>query len=164
MKYSETHWHPHLYIENGLGDLKEQIRYSAKRSKQDNQIYICEHRDVKGFFWEKLELQYFPTDVQDLSISIASMLYNDRVLLITDSCRLSGVNREAFVDQQEWKLYQHVDSQQRYVNEFLGINNDNNQDDDADTDDDEQSVVNNKQRKRSILTVTCHVGSYILFD
>ncbi|CAF1516119.1 unnamed protein product, partial [Adineta steineri] len=26
----------------------------------------------KGVFWEKLELQHFPTDVQDLSISIGS--------------------------------------------------------------------------------------------
>jgi hypothetical protein len=164
LKYSEIHWHPHLYIENALGDLKEQIRYSAKKSKKDNQIYICEHRDIKGLFWEKLELQYFPTDVQDLSISIASMLYNDKVLLISDPYRLSGVNREVFVDQQEWELYEHVDTQQRYVAQFLCINN-NNQDIHTDTDsdsDDEQSILNNKQRKRSILTVTCHAGLYFI--
>lgn len=161
LKYSEIHWHPHLYIENALGDLKEQIRYSAKKSKNDNQIYICEHRDIKGLFWENLQLQYFPTDVQDLSISIASMLYNDKVLLIADPFRLSGVNREAFIDQQQWKLYEHVDSQQRYIKQFFCSNN--NQDDDTDTDyDDGQTTLNNKQRKRSILTVTCHVGLYFI--
>jgi hypothetical protein len=101
--------------------LKEQIRYTAKRSNDDNAFYVCEHRDIKDLFWEKLELQHFPCDVQDLSISIASMLYDDKVLLTADPNLLSGVNREAFVDQQEWSLYEHVDAERRYVTEFLLI-------------------------------------------
>jgi hypothetical protein len=144
-----------LYIENALGDLKEQIKYSAKRSKTDNQIYICEHRDIKGPFWEKLELQHFPCDVQDLSISIASMLYNDKIILIADPYHLSGINREAFLDQQEWTLYQHIDTQQRYVKEFLCSNDDDESDDEDIVD---GTAIFNKQRKRSILTVTCHAG------
>jgi hypothetical protein len=141
IKYSEFNWHPQLYIENALGDLKEQIRYSAKKSKIDNQIYICEHRDIKGLFWEKLELQHFPSDVQELSISIGSILYNDKVLLIADPYYSSGINREAFVDQQEWSLYEHVDTHQRYIKEFLFQNKDRND-----------------ERKRSLLTVSCHAG------
>jgi hypothetical protein len=148
-RYSESHWHPQLYIENALGDLKEQIRYSAKKSKQDNEIHICEHRDIKGVFWEKLELHHFPSDVQDLSISIGSMLYDDKVLLTADPNLLSGINREAFVDQQEWSLYEHVDAEERYVTEFLLR--------DGDEEDDE---IHNENRKRSILTVTCHAGLY----
>ncbi len=31
LKYAESHWHPQLFIENAIGDLKEQIRYSAKK-------------------------------------------------------------------------------------------------------------------------------------
>jgi hypothetical protein len=157
IKYSETHWHPQLYVENALGDLKEQIRYSAKISKTDNQIYICEHRDVKGLFWEKLELQHFPSDVQDLSISIASMLYDDKVVLIPDPYHSSGINREAFVDQQEWSLYEHVDTHQRYVKEFLFRGVDEEEDDDEA---DDASTVTNRERNRPILTVTCHAGLY----
>jgi hypothetical protein len=156
-KYGESHWHPQLYIENAIGDLKEQITYSAKISTIDNEIYICEHRDIKGTFWEKLELQHFPSDVQDLSISIASIVYDDKVLLIADSYHLSGVNREAFVDQQEWKLYKHVDTQQRYIKEFLFQTND----DDDDDDDGIRSTNNSEDRKRSVLTVTCHAGLYL---
>ena len=141
IKYSESNWHPQLYIENALGDLKEQIRYSAKKSKIDNQIYICEHRDIKGLFWEKLELYHFPSDVQELSISIGSMLYNDKVLLVADPYHLSSVNREAFVDQQEWSLYEHVNTQQRYIKEFLF-----------------QYKEKNDERERTFLTVTCHAG------
>ncbi len=155
-KYVESHRHPQLYIENALGDLKEQIRYSAKKSKEDNEIYVCEHRDIKGLFWEKLELQHFPSDVQDLSISIGSMLYDDKIVLIPDPYHSSGVNREAFVDQQEWILYKHVDTQQRYIKEFLF------QADDEEEDEEDQVENTNKteDRKRSVVTVTCHAGLY----
>jgi hypothetical protein len=160
VKYSESNWHPQLYIENALGDLKEQIRYSAKKSKIDNQIYVCEHRDIKGLFWEKLELQHFPSDVQDLSISIASMLYDDKLVLMADPYHPSGINREAFVDQQEWSLYEHVDTQQRYIKEFLFRGEEEEEDNDED---DTSSSTTNKQRNRSILTVTCHAGLFFLF-
>jgi hypothetical protein len=151
-KYAESHWHPQLYIENAIGDLKEQIRYSARKSKQDNEFYVCEHRDVKGSFWEKLELYHFPSDVQDLSISIGSMFYNDKVVLCADPYHQSGVNREAFVDQQEWSLYQHVDTEQRYVTEFILDENDKDEDDEG------ANTINTEDRKRSIITVTCHAG------
>ncbi|CAF4288381.1 unnamed protein product [Rotaria sp. Silwood2] len=158
LNYAQSNWHPQLYIENTFGDLKEQIRYSAKKSKEDNQIYICEHRDIKGLFWEKLELHHFPSDVQDLSISNASMFYDDRVVLIADPNRLNGVNREAFVDQQEWSLYEHVDTQQRFIKEFIF------EDIDEDEENDENNQLNNtndnENRKRSILTVTCHAARH----
>jgi hypothetical protein len=160
VNYTKSHWHPQLYIENALGDLKEQIRYSAKKSKEENEIYVCEHRDIKGLFWEKLELQHFPSDVQDLSISIASMLYNDKVVLNAEPYHLSGVNREAFVDQQEWKLYEHVDTEQRFIKEFLFQTTNKEEDDEDDEDDQGENTNNNEGRKRSVLTVTCHAGLY----
>ena len=155
IKYADRHWHPQLFIENALGDLKETLRYSAKISREDERIYICEHRDIKGLFWEKLELHHFPSDVQDLSISIGSLLYNDKVLLMADPRHSSGVNREAFVDQQEWSLYEHVDTQQRFIKEFL-LRDDGDDDDD---DDDGENMINSKERHRSILNVTCHAGN-----
>jgi hypothetical protein len=156
VNYTKSHWYPQLYIENALGDLKEQIRYSAKKSKEGDVIYVCEHRDIKGLFWEKLELQHFPSDVQDLSISIASMLYNDKVILNAEPYHLSGVNREAFVDQQEWSLYEHVDTEQRLIKEFLF----RSIDEEDDEDDQGENTKNNEDRKRSVLTVTCHAGVY----
>jgi hypothetical protein len=160
LKYGDSHWHPHLYIENALGDLKEQIRYSARRSKEDHEIYVCEHRDIKGVFWEKLELHHFPCDVQDLSISVGSTLHSDKVILTTDPHHSSGVNREAFVDQQEWFLYKHVNTEQRYVTEFVQ-DDEGEEEDDDDDDDEEYDGANNDDRKRPILTVTCHAGLYL---
>ena len=82
------------------------------------------------------------------------MLYDDKVMLINDPHQLSGVNREAFVDQQEWSLYEHVDTQQRFVKEFLsrgGI-------EEEEEDEEEDQVSESEERKRSVLTVTCHAG------
>jgi hypothetical protein len=157
-KYAESHWHPQLYIENALGDLKEQIKYNAKLNPKDNTIYVCEHRIIKGLFWEKLELQNFPSDVQDLSISITSMLFHTKVILIPDPNHLSGVNREAFVDQQEWSLYEHIDTEQRYIKEFLFRTD---YVDEEDEDEQKMKDINTEDRKRSVLTITCHAGLYL---
>ncbi|CAF1062868.1 unnamed protein product [Adineta ricciae] len=158
-KYAECCWHPEIYIENSLGDLKEQIKYSAKLGKDVQMIQICEHRVIKGSFWEKLELQHFPSDVQDLSISVASMFYHDKVILIADPLRLSGVNREAFVDQQEWSLYEHVDTKQRFIKEFVFRTDDAVENNDDEIDDQQmKEVPSSEDRKRSILTVTCHAA------
>ncbi|UJR17295.1 hypothetical protein I4U23_004190 [Adineta vaga] len=154
-KYGESHWHPQLYIENALGDLKEQIKYSAKINSKDKKIYVCEHRIIKGLFWEKLELQHFPNDVQDLSISVTSMFFHNRVLLVPDPDHHSGVNREAFVDQQEWSLYEHIDTEERFIKEFLFRTDYGDEDDD---DDDEMKNFDKEDRKRSVLTTTCHVA------
>jgi len=151
LNYCESHWHPQLYIENAVGDLKEQIRYSAKKSIIDNEIYICEHNDIKGLFWIKLELEYFPCDVQHLSISIASMIYDDKAILIADPHHLSGVNEEVFIDQYVWTFYKYVDTEQRYIKEFIFQPNEGG-----------KSTNNNEDRKRSVLTVTCHAGLYLI--
>ncbi|CAF5221083.1 unnamed protein product, partial [Rotaria magnacalcarata] len=56
--------------------------------------------------------------------------------------RLSGINRETFVDQQEWFLYEHVISEQRFVKEFLMDDND---------DAVEEHSKSQDERKRSFL-------------
>ncbi|CAF3732331.1 unnamed protein product [Rotaria socialis] len=148
VKYTDSNWHPQLFIENALGDLKEQITYSAKKSN-DQFVYICEHREIKALLWEKLELHHFPCDVQELSISVGSMLYDDKVILVADHLRLSGINRETFVDQQEWFLYEHVISEQRFVKEFLMDDND---------DAVEEHSKSQNERKRSFLVISCHAA------
>jgi len=146
VNYNKSHWYPQLYIENAVGDLKEQIRYSAKKSLIDNKIYICEHNDIKGSFWVKVELEYFPCDVQSLPISIASMLYDNKAILVADPYHLSGVNEQVFVDQYVWAFYKYVDTEQKYIKEFIYQANQG------------ENINNNKDRKRSVLTVTCYTG------
>lgn len=63
-----THWTPELSIENAIGQIGEQDKwFTLKRLTGDRMeplsppvihLEICEHRCLKGVFWEKLELNH----------------------------------------------------------------------------------------------------------
>ncbi|CAF2077030.1 unnamed protein product, partial [Rotaria magnacalcarata] len=166
--YAEAHWHPKLYIENSFSELKEQITYSAKKLTYDNKIYVFETREVQGMFWEKLELQHFPSDVQDLSISIASRLFIDTVILASDLKYPSVVNRKVFTDEQKWSLYEHINTKQTFFNKFIfkSKEEEDEEEDDEEEDDEEETKKycdeandeHSQDQKHSILTVTCHAA------
>ncbi|CAF1618302.1 unnamed protein product [Rotaria magnacalcarata] len=82
------------------------------------------------------------------------MLYDDKVLLIVDPYYLSEINRKVFIDQQEWSLFEHVGGVEEY----------NDEDDYGNTDNNNNNNNNNKERNRSILTVTCHAGLYLILE
>jgi hypothetical protein len=46
-------WNPELKIENGIGDVKQEIRYKLSKTP-DNDTEIHEMRMVKGVFWESM--------------------------------------------------------------------------------------------------------------
>jgi len=52
------HWEPELFIENAVGNLKQEIKYRVE--KRGNRTMIFETRTIKGIFWERLELWDFP--------------------------------------------------------------------------------------------------------
>ncbi|CAF0795316.1 unnamed protein product [Rotaria sordida] len=121
------HWTPKLLIENAVVQTGEPEKWFTIVKIPPNvdeiipasliKLEICEHRRVRGAFWEKLELNHFPVDVQDLTISITSDHHLDTVLLVQDEDRFSTINREAFFDQQEWSLYEHVATEIRQTKE-----------------------------------------------
>lgn len=64
-----------------------------------------------GYFWEKLELENFPLDIQELSIVLTSKLKYTQMEFKTDPDKPSSINYKAskiFVDQQKWYLYKFV--------------------------------------------------------
>lgn len=146
--FPEKYWHPHLFILNISDNAHEQIKYSLK--KISSKIHVREFRDVYGSFYSKFDLHLFPTDIQELSVSIGSALFDSEVTLESDPYRASGINREAFVDQQEWKLFDHVQTRTRFIRGFLFQN-----------DDDQELDTPGHERKRSILTIACHAGIHL---
>ncbi|XP_046574337.1 LOW QUALITY PROTEIN: cys-loop ligand-gated ion channel-like [Haliotis rubra] len=104
----EEEWDPQLQIENVLGDAKEEEwRYKEAISPDHFRVFEC--RRIKGVFVENLELQHFPFDTQDLSLTISSELTECEVDLLEDKEELSSVNKQSFVDEQEWALFEHVE-------------------------------------------------------
>ena len=65
---STTYWNPQLLIENCIGQMTELERwYTIKRNLECSaagyspsfvNLAICEHRRLRGMFWEKLELNH----------------------------------------------------------------------------------------------------------
>ncbi|CAF1148950.1 unnamed protein product, partial [Adineta ricciae] len=148
-----VHWSPQLFIENGIGQIGEQdkwftIKKITPRSDQIStsvsmNVEVCEHRRLKGVFWEKLELNHFPADVQELTISITSHHHVEDCILVQDEHFRSIINREAFFDQQEWSLYEHVATEIRESNEEYSF-------------DDENSSLG--QKKHPVLAVACRAA------
>ncbi len=74
---SIVQWSPQLFIENAIGQIGEQDRWftikkALAKSDQPSlstpfvNFSICEHRRIKGVFWEKLELNHVNIDLNKI--------------------------------------------------------------------------------------------------
>ena len=99
-------WNPNLYVKNALGDVKQEVVCEFvnnqdepihENNKQNEIVYVWEIRKVVGTFWEKLELNSFPADVQQLSLQIATRCPIEECVLVENRSQPSMVNREAFL-------------------------------------------------------------------
>ncbi|KAL5964917.1 Gamma-aminobutyric acid receptor subunit gamma-2 [Taenia solium] len=111
-------WNPLVYIENILTESKDQHWISAKVD-DNGQVFVTERRRLRAIFLETLELNDFPLDVQDLTITLSSERPDTEVDLVPDNTDLCGINLQTFVDQQEWRLHEHIEiTRQSIVQEF----------------------------------------------
>ena len=83
-------------------------------SKQTPGCLVIERRRVNGMFWQLLDLKDFPSDVQNLTLTISTSKHSNEITLLHSKEIYSSVNVNCFLDHQEWHLYKHV-----RVNEFL---------------------------------------------
>jgi len=102
-------WQPEVHIENVLGDNQGSI-WQQGILNEEGQCWIVEKRKVKGVFAETLELQDFPFDVQDLTITLSTERTENQVKLVQDPRDRSALIQQPFVQQQEWNLYDHIET------------------------------------------------------
>ncbi|CAF0924315.1 unnamed protein product [Rotaria sp. Silwood1] len=105
---STVYWTPQLELVNGIGELHDTIMYSVRHDRQ-GVATVTEHHKLKGTLWERMELQYFPLDVQDLSISITTSHSSKEMIFVKNFHKPSGADRRVFTDEQEWYLFENVD-------------------------------------------------------
>ncbi len=136
-------WNPNLYVKNALGDVKQEVTSKLVDNLDEtiyedynkyDIIYVWEIRKVVGTFWEKLELNSFPVDVQQLSLQIVTQCPIEECVLVENRFQPSMVNREAFLGnlnkkkckkyikisllaQQEWFLYEHIETRSTITTE-----------------------------------------------
>ena len=103
----DKHWHPKLFIQNALSDKYQEEKNYVVKQMDDDQIIVTEVRSVKGYFWERLELNNFPLDVQALHVTVASKLKPKHVKIVADlkPCSIHSEAKNTFRDQQKFNLY-----------------------------------------------------------
>ncbi|CAF1003742.1 unnamed protein product, partial [Brachionus calyciflorus] len=106
-------WEPEIFIENAVGNLKQDIKYKVE--KVNNKTRVYEMRNIKGIFWEKLELWDFPLDIQSLSITITSSRNKNEIKFVPSPYIESTINTNDFQQQQEWNLYSHIETSKKYI-------------------------------------------------
>ncbi|CAH1788352.1 unnamed protein product [Owenia fusiformis] len=104
----ERYWNPLLYIDNIINETKDHTWLAATVNSR-GEAYVMERRRIRGIFLENLELNDFPLDVQDLTITISTERPDTEIDIIPDEYEMSGINVQTFVDQQEWKLHEHIE-------------------------------------------------------
>jgi len=106
-------WDPKLSIENASFDKNniEEINYFAK--KIENQIQVTETRNFKGTIWERMEINDFPFDIQELTVCVSSKRNLNSCRIIPDSSRFTEINDEKYsaLSEQVIKTFRH---QQQY--------------------------------------------------
>lgn len=108
----EKYWNPKLYVENNLGEPKETI-WQTILFNQKGEAMVYERRRIKGCFLENLELDEFPFDTQDLTLTVTSERSEAEIELEEDNSEISSINVQSFVDEQEWRLHSHVETWKR---------------------------------------------------
>ena len=108
----EKYWNPKVYVENSLGEPRESIWQTLMFNRQ-GEATVCERRRIKGCFLENLELNEFPFDTQDLTLTVTSERTEAELVLEEDYAQMSSINVQSFVDEQEWRLHSHVETWKR---------------------------------------------------
>jgi hypothetical protein len=119
-------------------DLNNNNNTHKNNSTKTTTFWMYEYRKMKGYFFEKLELNFFPFDIQDLSIIITTFKQNRELRLVQNRDKHSLVNSKITVDRHIWHIYHHVDVKLEYENNSDDDENDDEDDDDDDDDDDHE--------------------------
>jgi len=150
----EKHWNPRVFIQNSVGDLKENTWHKVEMDPNGVPT-VFEMRRIKGVFLENLELDDFPVDVQDLSITVATERTIDEVDFIDDLTALSSINTQTFIDMQEWSLHEHVETTRKVTTQGLGITMDEK---DQSIRTSKASDYSSSRYKHPTFTVTCRAA------
>ncbi|XP_021342813.1 gamma-aminobutyric acid receptor subunit gamma-2-like isoform X1 [Mizuhopecten yessoensis] len=108
------YWNPNIQIQNLTSSTKRN-KWNEIRFGKSGEAFIVERRRISGTFTEKMELEDFPFDSQDLSILMTSDLPVKEVILEEDNQDLSTINVASFADEQEWFLSDHVESNKSVI-------------------------------------------------
>lgn len=99
-------WTPDLYIENAISESNHEI--VRKIIEQNSKLKVYQVQKIKGIFWENLELENFPLDIQNLSIIILSKKTEKKINLILMQDEISRIRISNNLEKSNWYLHEVV--------------------------------------------------------
>ena len=96
------HWNPLLYVENSFKELKEDVHYDLHI--ENGVTLVTEIRKFKADLWERLELQNFPFDIQELNVTISTRRSYKEVKIVPSDVKsyINSGAKNRFIEQQKW--------------------------------------------------------------
>lgn len=99
-------WTPELYIENAISESNHEI--FRKIIDQNSKLKVYQVQKIKGIFWENLELENFPLDIQNLTIIILSKKSEKKINLIMMQEEISRIRISNNLEKSNWYLHEVV--------------------------------------------------------
>lgn len=103
------YWDPKLSVDNVIGEAKANVSNHLSYDKNGRAI-VLQSIKIGGMFYEAMDLNQFPFDSQDLTVSIVSDLETNEVEFVEDLQERSGINVGAFKAGQEWTLKKNLNT------------------------------------------------------
>ena len=106
----DKYWDPEIKFPNMAScDLNVRRHFF---DQSDNEVpFVCLRYHIKGYFREVLEVNDFPFDYQELTISIMArwrILKDREIRFVQDDKRPDGLRTLNFLAKQEWDLQPHL--------------------------------------------------------
>jgi hypothetical protein len=109
-----NYWNPKITVCNAIGEPVSVSDYHVAYDKQ-GRATVIEKQKITGQFFEFMELNRFPFDKQDLTVTVASDKETQEVELMEDEKEPCSVNHDAFSSAQEWVLGKRLNVWQKTV-------------------------------------------------
>ncbi|ELT89942.1 hypothetical protein CAPTEDRAFT_186471 [Capitella teleta] len=90
------YWSSKLNVDNLLADTSD-VTWKQIRWSDEGEATVYEKRRIKGTFLENMELNEFPFDYQDLSVTVISGLSENEIALENDDIEISNINIQFFI-------------------------------------------------------------------
>lgn len=109
--HPDLHWSPHLSIKNSYN---AEILFDTKNERvEGNKTLVRRTKRFRGDFYEHLELEEFPFDLQELTIVVRSGL-NERYVNVTQNDRRHNTMEDSIL-LTEWSLLPGTTSEKHFT-------------------------------------------------
>lgn len=109
--HPDLHWSPHLSIKNSYN---AEILFDTQNERvEGNKTLVRRTKRFRGDFYEHLELEEFPFDVQELTIVVRSGL-NERYVTVTQNDRRHNTMEDSIL-LTEWSLLPGTTSEEHFT-------------------------------------------------